>query len=74
MLCALPLTVSGETAGASIGARITAVAASSCSDACDKKASDCVDVCEDKFKDDKPRLQCKMTCIGEREKCEKDCK
>ena len=40
---------------------------------CEAK-SDCVDVCEEKFKDDKPRVQCKMACIGDREKCEKECK
>jgi len=52
----------------------TGPSTSSCSDACDKKASDCVDVCEEKFKDDKPRVQCKMACIADREKCEKECK
>jgi len=48
-------------------------AASACSEACDKKASDCVDVCELKLKEDKPRIQCKLACIADREKCEKDC-
>jgi hypothetical protein len=49
-------------------------AASACSEDCDKKAAACVDACEEKFKDDAPRIQCKMACIGDRQKCEKDCK
>jgi hypothetical protein len=45
-----------------------------CSASCDKKASDCVDACEAKYQEAKPRVECKVVCITEREKCEKDCK
>jgi hypothetical protein len=44
-----------------------------CSEACDHHASDCIDRCEDQFKDDKPRVQCKLACIAAREKCATDC-
>jgi hypothetical protein len=46
----------------------------SCSAECDKKASDCVDACEAKHAEPKPRVECKVACITDREKCEKDCK
>jgi len=48
--------------------------AGSCSDECDRKAADCVDVCEATHKEAKPRVECKLACIAEREKCEKSCK
>src|SRR5260370_22922224 len=41
-----------------------------CSESCDRKASDCLDACETKFKDDKPRVECKMQCSVDRQKCE----
>ena len=45
----------------------------SCSESCDRKASDCLDACESKHKDDKPRVECKMQCTTERQKCEAAC-
>src|SRR3954454_25331944 len=45
-----------------------------CSQGCDRKASECVDACESKYQEAKPRVECKVGCIGEREKCDKDCK
>jgi len=52
----------------------SAPAQTSCSAACDKAASSCDDVCEAQHKDAKPRIECKLRCIAEREKCEKGCK
>jgi hypothetical protein len=46
----------------------------SCSAECDRKASECVDACEAQHSEAKPRVECKVACIAEREKCEKDCK
>jgi hypothetical protein len=74
LLFVLPLFASEGRAGARPRSRVVSVAASSCSEACDKKASDCVDACEDKIKEDAPRVKCKMGCIDDRAKCEKDCK
>jgi hypothetical protein len=45
----------------------------SCSESCDRKASDCIDVCETKYKDDKPRVECKLQCATDRQKCESAC-
>jgi hypothetical protein len=52
----------------------TASDAGSCSAECDRKAADCVDFCEAQHKDAKTRVECKLSCITAREKCEKDCK
>jgi hypothetical protein len=45
----------------------------SCSENCDRKASDCLDACDSKHKEDKPRVECKMQCATERQKCESSC-
>ena len=52
----------------------SAPAAGSCSDECDRKAAECVDACEAAHKEAKPRVECKLACVTEREKCEKGCK
>jgi hypothetical protein len=56
-----------------VEARSDSAPRSACSASCDHHASDCIDSCEDRFKDDKPRVQCKLACIGEREKCSTAC-
>jgi hypothetical protein len=45
----------------------------SCSESCDRKAADCVDACDAKHKDDKPRVECKIQCVADRQKCESAC-
>jgi hypothetical protein len=61
-------------AGASVFADpVGAADALSCSESCDRKASDCLDACDAKHKDDKPRVECKMQCATERQKCEAAC-
>src|SRR5262249_25151810 len=45
----------------------------SCSESCDRKAADCVDACDAKHKDDKPRVECKIQCATDRQKCESAC-
>lgn len=47
--------------------------ASPCGESCDQKASNCIDRCEESLKDDKARVQCKLTCVAAREKCESAC-
>lgn len=49
--------------------------ASACSLDCDRKASECVDGCEERYPDeDKARVECKVTCIEARRRCEANCK
>jgi hypothetical protein len=55
-------------------AALRAESLGTCSADCDKKASECVDACEAKFQEAKPRVECKVACITERENCEKACK
>ena len=45
----------------------------SCSENCDRRAAECLDACETKFKEDKPRVECKMQCATDRQKCEGAC-
>lgn len=44
-----------------------------CGASCDKRASLCDDACEANHKDAKVRIECKMSCIAERARCEKGC-
>lgn len=68
------LAISAAVLGLAFFAQIrSAPAQSSCSAACDKAASACDDACETKHKDAKERIQCKLTCIEKRERCEKGC-
>lgn len=52
----------------------SAPANTDCSASCDKAAAACNDACETQHKDAKPRVECKIRCIEERERCEKGCK
>jgi hypothetical protein len=48
-------------------------ASGACSESCDRKASECLDACSAKFKDDKPRVECKVQCAADRQKCDAAC-
>jgi len=45
----------------------------SCSEACDRKAADCLEGCDGRFKEDKPRVECKIQCATDRQKCDAAC-
>ncbi len=47
--------------------------AGSCSEACDRKAAECLEECDGRFKEDKPRVECKMQCATDRQKCDAAC-
>jgi hypothetical protein len=64
MFVALAAAVSADSAGAD---------SRSCHESCDRKASDCLDACDATHKDDKPRIECKLQCATERQKCESAC-
>jgi hypothetical protein len=51
-----------------------APAAGSCSETCNQKAAECLDGCETKHKEDKARVECKLGCATERQKCDAECK
>ena len=63
---AVPLAVFAATGAGAADSK-------ACSESCDRKASDCLDGCEAKHREDKPRVECKMQCAADRQKCESAC-
>jgi hypothetical protein len=59
--------------GSSVASHGLPPTAGSCSAECDRKAAECVDACDAAHKEAKARVECKLTCIADREKCEKGC-
>ena len=70
---ALVIAALGLTLGAFSAAEAGAADPKACNESCDRKASECLDGCETKFKEDKPRVECKLNCTVERQKCEAAC-